>query len=76
MIMAIGGNVAYIREIKASEALVCSSGSALADEEISLHHAIGLIPIGQILFIAIPNCDWLGTTTGGIGISLCWFDWE
>ena len=61
MIMAIGGFVAYIDKIGASDALVY-----LAMKPLSLLRkyphitAAAVIPIGQILFVCIPSAAGLG----------------
>ncbi|MGM9736793.1 MAG: C4-dicarboxylate transporter DcuC [Candidatus Cryptobacteroides sp.] len=66
MILAIGGYVAYMRKIKASEAL-----AIVSTRPLSLLHrhpyiaATALIPIGQILFICIPSATGLAFLLAG-----------
>ncbi len=61
MLMAIGGYVAYMKQIKASEALVYVSMQPLSLLRKYPHiAAISIIPIGQILFICIPSATGLG----------------
>lgn len=61
MIMAIGGYVAYMKQIKASDALVYVSMQPLAlFKKYPYIAAISIIPIGQILFIAVPSATGLG----------------
>ncbi len=61
MIMAIGGFVAYIKSIGASDALV---HVAMKPLKLLKKHpqltAVCLIPIGQILFVCIPSAAGLG----------------
>lgn len=66
MILAIGGYVAYMRKIGASEAL-----ATVSMRPLSLLHkhphiaATALIPIGQILFICIPSATGLAFLLAG-----------
>ncbi|MBR9914314.1 MAG: anaerobic C4-dicarboxylate transporter DcuC [Algicola sp.] len=61
MIMAIGGFVAYIHEIGASDALVNVAMKPLALLKKRPYLAASMvIPIGQILFTAIPSAAGLG----------------
>ncbi len=61
MIMAIGGYVAYMKQIKASDALVYVSMQPLSlFKKYPYAAAISIIPIGQILFICIPSATGLG----------------
>lgn len=66
MILSIGGYVAYMRQIKASDALV-----SVAMRPLSLLHkyphvaATVLIPIGQILFICVPSATGLAFLLAG-----------
>lgn len=61
MIMAIGGFVAYIGKIDASNALVHVSMKPLKWFKSHPYVAASLvIPIGQILFVAIPSAAGLG----------------
>ena len=56
MIMTIGGYVAYMKKIQASDALVYVSMQPLAlFRKIPYIAAITIIPIGQVLFISIPS---------------------
>ncbi|MCL2416490.1 MAG: C4-dicarboxylate transporter DcuC [Bacteroidales bacterium] len=61
MIMAIGGYVAYMNHIKASEALVYVSMKPMSlFKKYPYIAAIAVIPIGQILFVTIPSAAGLG----------------
>lgn len=61
MIMAIGGYVGYMKKLKASDALVYVSMQPLSLlKKYPYIAAISIIPIGQILFIAIPSATGLG----------------
>ena len=61
MIMAIGGFVAYIDKIGASNALVFMAMKPLKLFKKYPHAAASLvIPIGQLLFVAIPSAAGLG----------------
>lgn len=61
MIMTIGGYVAYMKKIQASDALVYVSMQPLAlFRKIPYIAAIAIIPIGQVLFISIPSATGLG----------------
>lgn len=66
MILAIGGYVAYMRKIKASDALAVA-----AMRPLSLLHkhpyvaAAFMIPIGQILFICVPSATGLALLLAG-----------
>lgn len=61
MIMAIGGYVAYMNHIKASEALVYVSMKPMSlFKKYPYVAAIAVIPIGQILFVTIPSAAGLG----------------
>ncbi|KAA6339048.1 C4-dicarboxylate transporter DcuC [termite gut metagenome] len=61
MIMAIGGFVAYMKKIGASEALVCISMQPLSLLKKRPYIAsILVIPIGQLLFICTPSATGLG----------------
>ncbi len=61
MIMAIGGYVGYMKQLKASDALVYVSMQPLSLlKKYPYIAAISIIPIGQILFIAIPSATGLG----------------
>ena len=62
MIMAIGGFVAYIDKIGASDALVHVSMKPLRLLKKRPYLAASMvIPIGQLLFVAIPSAAGLGT---------------
>ena len=61
MIMAIGGYVAYMKHIKASDALVYVSMKPLS--LLKKHPylaAVAIIPIGHMLYICIPSAAGLG----------------
>ncbi|MCL2414811.1 MAG: C4-dicarboxylate transporter DcuC [Bacteroidales bacterium] len=61
MIMAIGGYVAYMKHIKASDALVYVSMKPLSlFKKYPYLAAIAVIPIGKILFVTIPSAAGLG----------------
>lgn len=61
MIMTIGGYVAYMKKIRASEALVYVSMQPLSIFKNQPYLAASLvIPIGQLLFICIPSATGLG----------------
>ena len=61
MILAIGGYVAYLKEIKASDALVYVSMQPLMLlKKYPYLAACSIIPIGQLLFIFIPSATGLG----------------
>lgn len=61
MIMTIGGYVAYMKQIKASDALVYVSMQPMSlFKKFPYVAAISIIPIGQILFISIPSATGLG----------------
>lgn len=61
MIMAIGGYVAYIKHIKASDALVYVSMKPLSLlKKYPYLAAVAIIPIGQMLFVSIPSAAGLG----------------
>ncbi len=61
MIMTIGGYVAYMKHIKASDALVYVSMQPLSLlRNYPYLAAIAIIPIGQMLFICIPSAAGLG----------------
>ena len=61
MILAIGGYVAYMKEIKASDALVYVSMQPLSILRKYPYLALcSIIPIGQLLFISIPSATGLG----------------
>lgn len=61
MIMAIGGYVAYMKQIKASDALVYVSMQPLSlFRKYPYIAAISIIPIGQLLFICTPSAAGLG----------------
>lgn len=61
MIMTIGGYVAYMKQIKASEALVYVSMQPLAIFKKYPYVAASIvIPIGQMLFICTPSATGLG----------------
>ena len=61
MIMTIGGYVAYMRKIKASDALVYVAMQPLAFfRKYPYVAASTVIPIGQLLFICTPSATGLG----------------
>ncbi|MDO5608322.1 MAG: C4-dicarboxylate transporter DcuC [Capnocytophaga sp.] len=61
MIMAIGGYVEYMKKIKASDALVHFSMRPLSlFKKYPYVAAVAIIPIGQLLSIAIPSATGLG----------------
>ena len=61
MIMSIGGYVAYMKQIKASDALVYVSMQPLSlFRKYPYVAAISIIPIGQMLFICTPSAAGLG----------------
>ena len=61
MIMTIGGYVAYMKKIGASEALVYVSMQPLSVFKKHPYFAASLvIPIGQLLFMCIPSATGLG----------------
>ncbi len=61
MIMAIGGFVAYMKHIGASEALVYISMQPLSVmKKYPYLASILVIPIGQLLFICTPSATGLG----------------
>ncbi|MGL4520609.1 MAG: C4-dicarboxylate transporter DcuC [Phocaeicola sp.] len=61
MIMSIGGYVAYMKQIKASDALVYVSMQPLSlFRKYPYMAAISIIPIGQLLFICTPSAAGLG----------------
>lgn len=61
MIMSIGGYVAYMKQIKASDALVYVSMQPLSlFRKYPYIAAISIIPIGQMLFICTPSAAGLG----------------
>ncbi|GHV03006.1 C4-dicarboxylate ABC transporter [Bacteroidia bacterium] len=61
MIMTIGGYVAYMKHIKASDALVYVSMQPLSLlRKYPYAASIAIIPIGQILFICTPSAAGLG----------------
>lgn len=61
MIMTIGGYVAYMKKIKASDALVYVSMQPLAFfKKFPYVAASVVIPIGQMLFICTPSATGLG----------------
>ena len=61
MIMAIGGFVAYIDKIGASEALVRIALKPLSFLKKQPHlAAVCVVPIGQLLFICVPSAAGLG----------------
>ncbi|MGL4412483.1 MAG: C4-dicarboxylate transporter DcuC [Bacteroidales bacterium] len=61
MIMSIGGYVAYMKQIKASDALVYVSMQPLSlFRKYPYIAAISIIPIGQLLFICTPSAAGLG----------------
>lgn len=61
MIMSIGGYVAYMKQIKASDALVYVSMQPLSlFGKYPYIAAISIIPIGQMLFICTPSAAGLG----------------
>jgi DcuC family C4-dicarboxylate transporter len=61
MIMAIGGYVAYMKHIKASDALVYVSMKPLSLlKKYPYIAAVAVIPIGQVLYICIPSAAGLG----------------
>lgn len=61
MIMTIGGYVAYMKKIKASDALVYVSMQPLSIfKKVPYIAAIAVIPIGQMLFICTPSATGLG----------------
>lgn len=71
MILSIGGYVAYMRKIKASDAL-----TVVAMRPLSLLHkhpyvaAAAMIPIGQILFICVPSATGLALLLAGTMLPL------
>lgn len=61
MIMTIGGYVAYMKHIKASDALVYVSMKPLSlFRKYPYIAAIAIVPIGQMLFICTPSAAGLG----------------
>lgn len=61
MIMTIGGYVAYMKQIKASDALVYVSMKPLSlVKKYPYVAACIMVPIGQMLFIATPSAAGLG----------------
>lgn len=61
MIMTIGGYVAYMKHIKASDALVYVSMQPLSlFRKFPYVASIAIIPIGQLLFICTPSAAGLG----------------
>lgn len=61
MIMSIGGYVAYMKQIKASDALVYVSMQPLSlFRKYPYIAAISIIPIGQMLFVCTPSAAGLG----------------
>lgn len=61
MIMTIGGYVAYMKKIKASDALVYAAMQPLAFfKKYPYIAASTVIPIGQLLFICTPSATGLG----------------
>jgi len=61
MIMTIGGYVAYMKHIKANDALVYVSMQPLSlFKKYPYIAAVCIIPIGQLLFICIPSATGLG----------------
>lgn len=65
MIMTIGGYVAYMKKIKASDALVYVSMQPLAIFKKFPYIAASIvIPIGQMLFICTPSATGLGLCAG------------
>lgn len=61
MIMAIGGFVAYMKHIGASEALVYISMQPLSVlKKYPYFASVLVIPIGQLLFISTPSATGLG----------------
>lgn len=61
LIMVIGGYVSYMKHIKASDALVYVSMQPLSMlKKYPYLAACAIIPVGQVLFIAIPSAAGLG----------------
>lgn len=61
MIMSIGGYVAYMKQIKASDALVYVSMQPLSlFKKYPYIAAVSIIPIGQMLFVCTPSAAGLG----------------